>query len=244
MLDIELGFFDHLLLFILGILLPLFAVFQSQPEMKTMKFDTEMKKQLYYGNSIFQWICTLFIIVTWWSYGRSFSDLGFQWGQWDRLAIGLLSLFLILYIIDVWWEIRSVEKMAETKEKWLKDMPILPVNRLEFKHFIVVALTAGICEEIIFRGFFINYFLAINENDLFGQWLSVINSAFLFAFGHMYQGGKAVAKIMVMAVIFGWIYILTKSLLLLILIHFIVDIIGGYSAMLILKETDKETLVE
>lgn len=238
--EIEPALFDHILIFLLGIVLPLFAVFQSQPEMKAVIFDTQMKKQVYYGNGIFQWICALIIVVVWWAYDRSFSDLGFQWGTWSTIALSLLGIFIFLYLIDVWSELRNTEKIADTKNKWLKEIPILPATFEEFKHFVFVALTAGVCEEIIFRGFFVNYFLAINENNTLGNWLAVIIPAFLFAFGHMYQGSKAVAKVMLMAVLFGWIFLLTKSLLLLMLIHFLVDVLGGYLAYRILKNEAKE----
>lgn len=233
--EIDLGIFDHILLFLLGIVLPVLAVFQSQSEMKTMKFDTAMKKQVYYGNSIFQWICVVFILLTWWGNSRPFADLGFQIGVWPRTAWLLIGVFLALYLVDVWWELRNPEKILETKTKWLKEIPILPINFEEFKHFLFVAFSAGVCEEIIFRGFFIQYFLAINENNELGNWLSIIIPACLFAFGHLYQGEKAVLKILLMAILFGWIFLLTQSLLLLMFIHFLVDVLGGYLAYRILK---------
>ncbi|MEM1123220.1 MAG: CPBP family intramembrane glutamic endopeptidase [Bacteroidota bacterium] len=243
--EIEPTFFDHLLIFLLGIVLPLFAVFQSQPEMKAVTFNTQMKKQVYYGNGIFQWICAFVILVVWWAYDRPLPDLGFQWGAWSTVSVALLGLFIFLYLMDVWSELRNAEKIAATKDKWLKEIPILPATFEEFKHFLFVALTAGVCEEIIFRGFFVNYFLAINENNALGNWLAVLIPAFLFAFGHMYQGSKAVVKVMLMAVLFGWIYLLTRSLLLLMLIHFLVDVLGGYLAYRILKdEAMKEEMVD
>jgi len=234
--EIELGIFDHILLIILGVILPLFAVFQSQDEMKGISFDTQMKKQVYYGNGIFQWICVGLIIILWWGYSRPFANLGFQLGKWTPLTWSLIGLFSALYLFDVWWEIRNPQKIAETKATWLKEIPILPANFEEFRHFLFVAFTAGVCEEIIFRGFFINYFLSINQNNELGNWLSVIIPACMFAFGHLYQGNKAVFKISVMAIIFGWIFLLTKSLVVLMLIHFLVDVIGGYLAYRILKE--------
>ena len=236
--EIELGIFDHILLFILGIILPLFAVFQSQPEMKGISFDTQMKKQIYYGNGIFQWICVGLIILLWWGYSRPFEVLGFQLGNWSSLAWSLIGIFIVLYLFDVWWEIRNPAKIAETKATWLKEIPILPETFEEFRHFLFVAFTAGVCEEIIFRGFFIQYFLSINENNELGNWLSVIIPACMFAFGHLYQGNKAVLKISVMAIIFGWIFLLTKSILLLMFLHFLVDVIGGFLAYRILR-TDK-----
>lgn len=242
--EIDLGIFDHILLFLLGVVLPMLAVFQSQAEMKTMEFDATMKKQVYYGNGIFQWICVLFILLTWWGNSRPFTDLGFQIGDWTPTAWILLTVFLALYLFDVWWELRSPEKILATKTKWLKEIPILPTTFGEFKHFLFVAFSAGVCEEIIFRGFFIQYFLAINENNELGNWLAIIIPACLFAFGHLYQGEKAVIKILLMAILFGWIFLLTKSLLLLMLIHFLVDVLGGYLAYSLLKNEINEEIQE
>lgn len=233
--EIELGIFDHILLFLLGIVLPIFAVFQAQLDMKGMKFDTEMKKHVYYGNSIFQWVCAGLILFLWLGNSRPFSSLGFQIGEWPPLAWQLVLLFLVLYGIDVWWELRNENARIATQRKWLREIPILPTNYEEFRHFLFVAFTAGVCEEIIFRGFFVHYFLALNQNNAMGNWLAVGIPAFLFAVGHLYQGHKAVAKIVIMAIIFGWIFILTQSLLLLILIHFLVDVIGGYLAYRLLR---------
>ncbi len=64
----------------------------------------------------------------------------------------------------------------------------------------------------------------------------------MFAFGHLYQGEKAVMKILLMAILFGWIFLLTNSLLLLILIHFLVDVLGGYLAYSLLKNEIREEI--
>jgi membrane protease YdiL (CAAX protease family) len=236
--EIELHFFDHLLFFILGILLPFLAVSQSQSSLKGIKLDLAMKKQIYFGNSIFQWICTALVLVCWWVYSRFFTSLGFQWGEWSSFSAGLMLLFLVLYGLDVWWELRNETQKNLLKNKWENELSILPVSFEEFKYFLLVAFTAGVCEEIIFRGFFINYFLSINENNVLGTWLSICIPAFLFAVGHIYQGGKAVAKTLIMACLFGWIFVLTKSLLILILIHFLVDVFGGLLAVKILKKDE------
>ena len=220
----------------MGILLPIFAVFQSQPQLKDMTFDTQGKLQIYYGNSIFQWIGVGVILLVWWVNDRPFLDLGFGIPSIDPIALGLIVLFIVVYFLDTWSELRSEERLAKTRKKWLKDIPFLPANWQELKHFFFVAITAGFCEEVIFRGFFIQYFLAWNQDNLMGTWLSIIIPAFLFAFGHIYQGHLAVLKTLLMAILLGWIFILTESLWIPIIIHFLVDAIGGYIAMRVLRQ--------
>lgn len=240
--EIALNTSDHILLFIMGVVLPLFAVFQSQPQIKEMEFSTTEKLQIYYGNGIFQWIGTAAIIALWWINSRFYTDLGFGWPKMSGLAWGLTLLSIALYALNTWWELRNEEKVQQTKEKWEKDIPFLPADGREYKHFLFVAFTAGVCEEIIFRGFFIQYFLAWNQDNLIGNWLSILIPGFLFAFGHIYQGHQAVIKIMLMAIIFGWIFILTESLWIPIVLHILVDAVSGYFAMRILGS--EEVVVE
>jgi len=236
MKEIVLSNADHTLLLVMGILLPLFAVFQSQPQLKGMTFNTAEKLQIYYGNSIFQWIGVGAILAVWWLNERAFIDLGFGMPKASLIATGLVFLFIILYFLDTWSELRNQEQLDKTRIKWLKDIPFLPENWQELKHFFFVAITAGFCEEVIFRGFFIQYFLAWNQDNLMGTWLSILIPAFLFAFGHIYQGHLAVGKTFLMAVLLGWVFILTESLWIPIIIHFLVDAIGGYIAMRVLSQ--------
>ena len=108
-----------------------------------------------------------------------------------------------------------------------------------------MAITAGVCEEIIFRGFCIQYFLAWNQDNLLGTWLAILLPAFLFSIGHVYQGYLAVLKTFLMAILLGWVFILTQSLWVPILLHFLVDMISGYLAMIVLrkaKEKEKQML--
>lgn len=227
---------DHLLLFLMGVVLPLFAVFQSQPQLKDLELAYHEKLQIYYANGLFQWFGVAAILILWWVNSRYYHDLGLGLPTNNGIAGILVLLSVALYGINTWWELRNEAKVQATRAKWLKDIPFLPVNWQEYKHFLFVAITAGVCEEIIFRGFFIQYFLAWNQDNLLGTWLAILIPSFLFAFGHIYQGHQAVIKIMGMAIIFGWIFLLTGSLWIPIVLHFLVDAISGYIAMRVLAQ--------
>lgn len=238
--EIILGNLDHLLALVFGILLPYIAVFHSQPELKSIVFDTTAKIQVYYSNSLLQWVGVLAIGTLWYFKDRSFLDLGLGIPQMTPITWGLILGFIIWYILDTWWELRDAANIAVTKEKWRKNIPFLPENWQELHHFFFVAFTAGVCEEIIFRGFCIQYFLAWNQDNLLGTWLSILLPAFFFSIGHIYQGFLAVLKTLVMAILLGWVFILTKSLWIPILLHFLVDLISGYIAMKVLETNQME----
>ena len=234
--EIILGNLDHLLVVLFGIFLPYIAVFHSQPELKNIVFDTAQKIQVYYSNSLLQWIGVITIGTLWYFKDRSYIDLGLGSPQMTTIAWGLILSFIIWYILDTWWELRNESIIAATKKKWRNNIPFLPENWQELRHFFFVAFTAGVCEEIIFRGFCIQYFLALNQDNLLGMWLAILIPAFLFSVGHVYQGYSAVLKTLLMAILLGWVFILTQSLWIPILLHFLVDVISGYLAMKVLEK--------
>ena len=233
--EIILGNLDHLLVLVFGILLPYIAVFHSQPELKNIVFNTAEKIQVYYSNSLLQWIGVIAIGTLWYFKDRSFIDLGLGFPQMTTISSGLIAGFIIWYIFDTWWELRNATQIEATVKKWRSNIPFLPENWQELSHFSFVAITAGVCEEIIFRGFCIQYFLAWNQDNLLGTWLAILLPAFLFSIGHVYQGYSAVFKTFFMAILLGWVFILTQSLWIPMLLHFLVDIISGYIAMRVLS---------
>lgn len=220
---------DHVLMVFMGIILPFFAVFKSQPDLKNIEFDTSTKLSVYYSNSLMLWLPTIIIFVLWWWTGRPFADLGLPWPipAISQMALLLYAVFILLYAADVLLELRNDKKRAETLAHWKKRTPFLPETGYEFKHFMVVCISAGVCEEVIFRGYFMTYFASVLGDADWAKVLTVLLPAFIFAFAHLYQGWKVVFKISVMAVLFGLIFLLSGTIWWLIVLHFWIDFIGG-----------------
>jgi uncharacterized protein len=76
---------------------------------------------------------------------------------------------------------------------------LLPQNQLEIFLWILTSITAGICEEIIFRGYFQRQFSAWTGNVTAG----VLLSAAAFGAGHIYQGWRSAVIILVYGLLFG-----------------------------------------
>jgi hypothetical protein len=74
--------------------------------------------------------------------------------------------------------------------------------------FVVLAVLAGFCEEIIFRGYFMRQFTAWTKSVVAGVALQAI----LFGLGHGYQGWKGMLVISVYGSFFGILAVLRKSL--------------------------------
>jgi membrane protease YdiL (CAAX protease family) len=76
---------------------------------------------------------------------------------------------------------------------------LLPQNYLEYALFFILSLSAGFCEEIIYRGYFQKQFSAIFNN----KWIAILLQGILFGFSHGYQGVKYMVLISVFGILFG-----------------------------------------
>jgi membrane protease YdiL (CAAX protease family) len=67
---------------------------------------------------------------------------------------------------------------------------LLPVNLLEYLVYSALAITAGVCEEFVYRGFAISAFSKVG----LPLWLVVIISSILFGLAHAYQGRAGIVS--------------------------------------------------
>lgn len=219
---------DHILFLLLGILLP-WRTIGAQKKLKDLTFSSAMRRSLYIGNSIGLWLMALIVLGLWWWLDRPFSTLGLHWTPQvlSFWSIGFVALFLVIYLLDAIRDITTPKGRAEVEKKLDKELAILPRQPKSYLYFIPLAISAGICEEIVFRGFFIGYLFSLLGPGLFAKIVAVGVPAIIFGLVHTYQGVQAIYKILGMAVLFGTIYLLTGSIFLLIILHAVVDLIGG-----------------
>jgi hypothetical protein len=100
---------------------------------------------------------------------------------------------------------------------------LLPHTGLENAVFLLLALTAGICEEMIFRGYLQRQFTGWTRNTAAGIALQGI----LFGAAHAYQGPPMMIVIAVYGCMFGSLACWRKSLRPGMAAHFLQDAIGG-----------------
>jgi len=85
---------------------------------------------------------------------------------------------------------------------------LLSQGTLESLMWIPVALSAGFCEEVAFRGYLQKQFQVITGN---AGW-AVLFQAIIFGIGHLYEGVGPVARITMFGVLFGLLALWRKSL--------------------------------
>jgi membrane protease YdiL (CAAX protease family) len=85
---------------------------------------------------------------------------------------------------------------------------LLPRGILESLAWIPLALSAGFCEELAFRGYLQRQFQAIAGSAA----LAVLFQAIVFGVGHLYEGVGAATRITLFGVLFGLLAVWRKSL--------------------------------
>ena len=235
--DLLLGAADHFLFIVIGLVIPFMAILQGKPDMSGFDFSPKQKIALYYSNGLLMWLASFLILGAWLFYKRDLVSFGFSVPVMSSAVISCTLIFVLLYLGDLAFETISPSRKQKTIDKLAENTPFLPSNGTELAHFTFAAFTAGVCEEIIFRGFFINYLLAFSGHTVVGQWSAILLPALLFSVVHIYQGHKAVLKILLAGILFGLIYYLSGSLLIVIILHFTMDMISAYVAMRLLDTT-------
>jgi uncharacterized protein len=85
---------------------------------------------------------------------------------------------------------------------------LLPQGILASLAWIPLALSAGFCEELAFRGYLQKQFQAIAGSTA----LAVLFQAIVFGVGHLYEGVGAATRITLFGVLFGLLAVWRKSL--------------------------------
>jgi uncharacterized protein len=235
----ELGWFDHLLFFVVGIVLPLITYMTERPqavELEDEEFSLPPKKHIYYTNGLVLIIGALIVLTLWNVTFRSFDVLGINYPIIDKIVYLLCGITIVIYSVDTFYNYINSKKVKEdTKALSL----IMPTSWQDYQHFIFLAIAAGVCEEIVFRGFLVNYIIEAFETKSYNYYLALLIPALIFSVSHIYQGVFAVIKIFSLSLLFGAIFLFSKSLLLVIIIHVLVDLISG-AVMVKVYSKDKD----
>jgi uncharacterized protein len=171
-----------------------------------------------------EWGTVAFI---WWGLSRRgarLSDLvGGRWGRrvdiLRDLGIGIAFIVIFGGAVQV---LASVLKAAPPQAL----SAMLPQTLLEMIIWVPLCLTAGFCEEVIFRGYLQRQFSALTHSLLGG----IVLQALAFGFGHGYQGWKLMSVIAVYGACFGGLAHWRRSLRPGMLGHALQDTAGGLLA--------------
>lgn len=138
------------------------------------------------------------------------------------LDLGIAVAYLLLAQVILGISTALVSRVLHSNvNDVLKNM--LPQTPLETALYLVLALTAGICEETIFRGYLQHQFKAWTGS----AFAAVVVQGLIFGSAHAYQGPAMVIVISIYGCMFGSLAQWRKSLRPGMTAHFLQDAIGG-----------------
>jgi uncharacterized protein len=152
-------------------------------------------------------------------------------GDFDRGAMGGVVLGLALGMAGliaarIRANRRGTRPTILTRPPWLRKLfpdftALVPSNNRERLLWAAVAVSAGICEELVFRG----WLVATLQSELGVGGLSLlVAAAAIFGLAHIYQGVSGVVLTTLLGAFFCVVYLKTGSLLVPILLHTAIDI--------------------
>jgi membrane protease YdiL (CAAX protease family) len=170
----------------------------------------------YAQTAIVEILMVLFIVWGLRRYGFRMRDLvGERWKTPEKFLLDVALAFgtwLVLMILQVvigviaiklhWLDMDKAQQMRKSLEF------LLPHGTAEVIGFAALCVTAGICEEIIFRG----YFQRQIGEWISNLWLGTFLSALLFGLAHGYQGPYRMAVIVLIGFVLGTLANLRKNL--------------------------------
>lgn len=156
-----------------------------------------------------QWLITLALLSYWMWRGRPWAWL--RLGPFSAVRLGIGIAVALLLAGFLYWQrtavLKSEKTMAKVRPQLESALALLPHTCAENRLFKVVSITAGVCEETLFRGFLLWYF-AVWTGTVGG----VLISSVLFGFGHLYLGRSHVLKTTIAGLFFACMAVASNSL--------------------------------
>lgn len=226
---------DYLYVALFAVAFPLWDYLVSWPAIhRQLKADpTRGRKRLWISAMVYSWPMVAAGATIWMYNERSWTALGFTFPQGWRLWVAIaLVVLVVLYMLQATAAVaRDPATRATVRQQAEKVADLMPHSRSELYLFGGVSLTAGFCEEFLFRGYFI-WTLAPS----IGWWGAAALSILIFAVGHAYQGLNGVIQTAIAGTLYTLIVAITGSLWPAIAVHFLWDLAMGIMARLALSD--------
>lgn len=197
----------HTILFVFAVLVLALLQGRQQPKLESLHLQSRLP---LYGTMIaFELILFAYVwLLGLRPAGKKLRDV--IGGRWKNLTDVLRDIVAaIAFWIIVAGVLLALEHILGENATGLRAVELLlPQTPAEMAAWIVLATTAGFCEEVVFRGYLQRQFLAITGRVE----LAVVLQALVFGVGHLYQGGKGVIIITIYGAMFGILAVARNSL--------------------------------
>lgn len=177
---------------------------------------------LYVSLIVMEWLLVFFIWRGVRQKGVRLMDL--IRGKWKNPGAFFLDFAIAIGFWIIWTSIGYLVKLILGPDSAKTVDVLLPQGFAEIVTWILLSVSAGICEEIVYRGYLQQQFTAVTGSAIAG----VVIQGILFGMTHGYQGLKMVVTISVYGILFGILANARQSLRPGIISHAWTDIFSGF----------------
>ncbi len=214
---------DHVIVLAFAIVYPAYA-FISYPRVKRDLVANKPGVRVREYRETIVWLWLLGIVATggWALQDRTLTALGFgltpNWPVW--VGFGVALLLAVMSVRQFRQAARDEQQRQSLRTAFARvdASEWLPRTTREAGWFLAVSFSAGVWEEVLFRGFLLWYF------DSFGTAVAVLLSSVLFGAAHLYQGWRGALKVSGVGVFLAVAFVLTDTLWVPILLHVVIDV--------------------
>jgi CAAX protease family protein len=220
---------DHVLAVVLAVLFPLRAAWFGYRRL----VDAEpadvprVRLWLYRQGIAIQWALTAGAVALWIWRGRPWLALGLV-PRWNYGLLGVAIGLAIAggFILAQRRQILSDDEALERLRGRMRHIErLMPRTDQESRWFGGLSLTAGFCEELLYRGYLIWYL-----TRMMALVPALLVAGVVFGAGHSYQGPKGIAVTTMVGLFMSAVYVVTGSLFASMVIHALMDLYAGHMA--------------
>ena len=206
-----------------------------------LRTDRDARRSFYRRLLALEWGLAVLAFIVWlFATDVDAGAVGLRWPQeWPGWATSVVVVVVLLLVVASTRQLRAgalLEMARPTRRPDLSPpargrhaeppgqstLALLPRSDEERRLFTVVGITAGVCEEWLYRGFFLAVVAAVVGGA--PSFVLVLAAAIAFGLAHAYQGRAGIMTTGVLGGVMAALYLDTGSLLLPVLLHALIDL--------------------
>lgn len=155
-------------------------------------------------------------------------ELGLRWpDRGPHVAAVIVTVLVLVFLVVSTRAVRASVRRSVDTSALAAAAPqavtaLVPRSPVERRWFGLVAVTAGICEEVLYRGFLLAVLLAVAPG--LSDVSLVLVGGVLFGLAHLYQGVTGVVTTSVLGAILTFLYLGTGTVLVPMAVHAAIDL--------------------
>jgi membrane protease YdiL (CAAX protease family) len=213
-----------LIFLLLGFVIPWRGYVRMRHLMALPEVTGRERIKMYLATIFFQWLLTA--LVAWRAFARGLTPRELGIVQGASLSLFLVTVVGAAAVGAAHWA--NVQRMARSDHPNVRRLRALgsrlfPRTNSEMALFVVLSITAGVCEEFLFRGFVMGALFRAGLDT----WLVVVVSSAMFGLAHLYQGKGGSVGTGILGALFGSVRIFYHNLLPAVVWHAALDIVAG-----------------